>query len=132
MSRNHQDGSVSGIAAEIESDRQTLRDLMTALGLRPSPLKTVMGWVGEKAARVKLNDRASGRSPLSRLLELELLITGVSGKLQLWRALAAVAGADRRLGQFDFIALGQRAEEQRRRLEQLHERVADKALGGER
>ena len=122
---------MSDVAAEIESDRQTLRDLITALGLRPSPLKTVMAWLGEKAARVKLSDRAVGGSSLSRLLELELLITGVSGKLQLWRALAAVAGADPRLGQFDFIALGQRAEAQRRRLENLHQGVARKMLGGE-
>jgi hypothetical protein len=132
MSAESQDGPVSEVAAEIESDRETLRDLMAALELRPSPLKTVIGWLGEKAARVKLSDRAVGGSSLSRLLELELLITGVSGKLQLWRALAAVAGADPRLRQFDFIALGQRAEEQRRRLEQLHERVARTALGGER
>jgi hypothetical protein len=132
MSGGFQDGAMSGVADEIESDRQTLRDLMTALGLRPSALKTVIAWLSEKAARVKLSDRAVGGSSLSRLLELELLITGVSGKLQLWRALAAVAGEDPRLRQFDFIALGQRAEEQRRRLEQLHERAARKALGGGR
>jgi hypothetical protein len=54
---------------------------------------------------------------------------GVSGKLQLWRALAEIASADRRLEHFDFAALGRRAEEQRRRLEELHERTARQALG---
>jgi hypothetical protein len=118
------------IAAEIASDRQTLRDLMAALELRPSLLKTVTGWLGEKAARVKLNDRVSSRSPLGGLLELEVLIGGVSGKLQLWRALNAIYAADSRLGRFDFTKLAQRAEEQRRGLEELHERAARKALGG--
>ena len=51
--------------------------------------------------------------------------------LQLWRALDAVAPADSRLERFDFTALGRRAEEQRRRLEELHERAARKALGGD-
>jgi hypothetical protein len=104
---------------------------MAALYMKPSLLKTVIGWFGEKAGRIKLNGRVFGRSPLSGLLELELLITGVSGKLQLWRALAEIASADSRLEQFDFTALGRRAEEQRRRLEELHERTARKTLGGD-
>jgi len=122
-------GLLSEIAAEIESDRQTLRDLMAALYLKPSLLKTVIGWFGEQAGRMKLNDRVFGRSPLSGPLELELLIAGVSGKLQLWRALAEIASEDSRLKPFDFTALGRRAEEQRRRLEELHERAARDALG---
>jgi hypothetical protein len=130
MSRNSPSGTLSEIAAEIESDRQALRDLMSALDLRPSMLKTAIAWLGEKAARVKLNGRVFGRSPLSDLLELEVLITGVSGKLQLWRGLAEIAAADRRLGQFDFAALARRAEGQRQRLEELHGRAAHKALGG--
>jgi hypothetical protein len=122
---------LSEIAAEIESDRQTLRDLMSSVDLRPSLLKTVIGWFGEKAARAKLNDRVFGRSRPSGLLELEVLIVGVSGKLQLWRALAEIASVDRRLELFDFAALGRRAEEQRRRLEEVHARAARKALGGD-
>jgi hypothetical protein len=94
MSGDSSGGPLSEIAAEIESERRTLRELMAALDLKPSPLKTVIGWLGEKASRMKLNGRVFGRSPLSRLLELELLITGVSGKLQLWRALAEIAPAD--------------------------------------
>ena len=129
MSGDSPAGPLGAIAAEIEDDRQTLRGLMAALNLRPSLLKTVTGWFGEKAGRIKLNHRLFNRSPLSGLLELELLIAGVSGKLQLWRALAETASADSRLEQFDFTALGRRAEEQRRRLEELHERAARMALG---
>ncbi len=132
MSRDSPGGPLNEVAAEIEADRQTLRDLMAALYVKPSLLKMVIGWFGEKAGRMKLNDRVFGRSPLSSLLELELLITGVSGKLQLWRALAEVASADSHLERFDFTALGRRAEEQRRRLEELHERAARKTVGGDR
>jgi hypothetical protein len=124
-------GTLSEIAADIEADRRTLRDLMSALDLRPSLLKTVIGWLGERVARLKLNDRIFGRSPLSGLLELEVLIAGVSGKLQLWRALAEIASADPGLERFDFAALGRRAEEQRRRLEELHARTAREALGND-
>jgi hypothetical protein len=131
MSRDLPAEPLNEIAAEIESDRQTLRRLMVALNLSPSLLKTVIGRFIEKAGRMKLNDRLFNRSPLSGLLELELLIAGVSGKLQLWRALAEIASEDSRLKPFDFTALGRRAEEQRRRLEELHERAARKALGGD-
>jgi hypothetical protein len=128
MSGDLPGGSLREIAAEIESDRQILRGLMSSLGLRPSLLKTVLAWFGEKAARLKLNDRVCRRSPLSDLIELEVLIVGVSGKLQLWRALAQITSADPRLERFDFAALGRRAEEQRLRLEELHGRAARKAL----
>jgi hypothetical protein len=131
MSRDLPAGPLSEIAAEIESDRRTLRGLMATLNLRPSLLKTVIGWLGERAGRMKLNDRLFNRSPLGDLLELEVLIAGVSGKLQLWRALAEIASEDSRLKPFDFTALGRRAEEQRRRLEELHQRAARKALGGD-
>ena len=132
MSGDSPSGALSEIAAEIESDRQTLRDLRAALYLKPSLLKTAIGWFGEKAGRIKLNERLFGRSRRNGLLELEVLIAGVSGKLQLWPALAEIASEDSRLEQFDFTALGRRAEEQRRRLEELHERAARKALGGDR
>ena len=62
----------------------------------------------------------AGIAPLSDVLELEGLIIGVSGKLQLWRGLALIAPRDGRLEQFDFERLAQRAADQRRRLEELH------------
>ena len=116
------------IAAEIESDRDTLRDVMSALDVSPSTLKVGMGWVGERVGRLKLNQRVLGRSPLSDVLELEGLIIGISGKLQLWRALALIAPTEARLERFDFERLAQQAEEQRRRLEDLHARAVGKGL----
>jgi hypothetical protein len=118
------------IAAEIAADRETLRELMSRLDVDPSTLKAGMGWLGERIGRLKLNQRMFGRSPLSDVLELEGLIIGVSGKLQLWRGLARIAPTDGRLKQFDFERLAQRAEDQRRRLEELHAQAIGRALEG--
>ena len=116
------------IAAEIEGDRQTLRELMSTLDVSPSTVKVGMGWLGERIGRLKLNQRMFGRSPLSDVVELEGLIVGVSGKLQLWRALNLIAPQDPRLERFDFEQLAQLAEDQRRRLEGLHARAIRRAL----
>jgi hypothetical protein len=117
------------IANQIEADRETLREVMSAVGVSPPLLKVALGWVGEKAGRLKLNDRLFGRSPLSSVIELESLIAGVSGKLELWRALATIAPSDGRLASFEFDRLASRAEDQRRRLEDLHAQAVREALG---
>ena len=71
------------------------------------------GWMGiEKAGRLKLNGQIRGYSPLSRLIELEGLKTGVSGKRALWQALSSVFHGDPRLAQFNLAGLIARAEEQ--------------------
>nr|MDP9276812.1 hypothetical protein [Actinomycetota bacterium] len=83
--------AVRAIASEIEADRRTLNEVMASVGADPPLLKVALGWIAEKGGRLKLNNRLFGRSPLSGVLELEGLIAGVSGKLQLWRALGDVA-----------------------------------------
>ena len=97
---------------EIVEDRQTLQRVMTALEVEQSALKPAAGWVLEKAGRLKLNGQIRGYSPLSRLVELEGLETGVSGKRALWQALSSVFHGDPRLAQFDLAGLIARAEEQ--------------------
>ena len=132
MARNAPGEPLSEIAAQIELDRRTLREVMSALELTPAPLKTAIGWTAEKATRLRLKDRAFGRASPRDVLELETLIAGVSGKLQLWRGLAELASVDKRLREFDFAGLGGRAEEQRRRLEELHELAVRDSLGPDR
>jgi hypothetical protein len=100
---------------------------MSAVDSPPARLKLMVGWLAEKATRVRPGGGSGGASR-AELLELEALIAGVSGKLQLWRALDEVAATEPRLRGFDFAALGRRAEDQRRRLEELHAAVAGDAL----
>ncbi|MGH2922663.1 MAG: hypothetical protein ACRDKH_01355, partial [Solirubrobacterales bacterium] len=99
-----------------------------ALDIGGNPVKQSSAWVGEKLGRLKLNGRLTGYSPLSRLLEIEGLILGVSGKLELWRSLRAVEGSEPRLKELNLRQLERRAEDQRNRLERLHERAAADAL----
>jgi hypothetical protein len=111
-------GTLQGLAAEIARDRSALRDIMAGLGVPVRAYKVAAGWVGEKAGRLKLNGELLRFSPLSRLMEIEGLISGVSGKLSLWRVLIAAEGAHPQLDPEELTALATRAEDQ---LERLHE-----------
>lgn len=117
------------LVKEIERDRETLVEVMSAVDVKPVTVKQLLAWSGEKLGRLKLNGQLRGYSPLSRVVELEGLLIGVSGKLQLWRTLAVVARSDDRLAGFDFGALANRAEQQRTRLEDLHGDAAGEAFG---
>jgi hypothetical protein len=114
------------ICAEIEADRETLIQLMERLGVSRNPVKPRLAWVAERLGRLKLNGQVRGYSPLSRLLELELLSTGIGGKLQLWNALEQSFGET--LDGFDFHALAERADKQGQRVEDLHLAAAQRAL----
>lgn len=114
------------ICAEIEADRATLRQLMEQLGIHRGFVKPAAAWTAEKLGRFKLNGRLRGYSPLSRLVELELLYIGVTGKMQMWKALEHTLGE--KVRELDFGALAERAAQQRNRVEKLHLIAAARAL----
>jgi hypothetical protein len=116
------------VCTEIEEDRETLKALMAELDVRRDPVKPALAWIGEKVARLKLNGRLTGYSPLSRLVELEMLHIGITGKRQLWGSLDGLGGA---IEGFDFKVLAQRAEGQRDVVEDLHRQAAELALSVE-
>lgn len=120
------------LAGQIAEDRATLRRLMDRLGARVDVLKTSAAWSAEKVARLKLNGRLRGYSPLSRLVEIEALITGVEGKASLWRTLTELArsGADDRLETAELEGLLNRARGQQRRLERLRAAAAQTVFAG--
>jgi hypothetical protein len=114
------------IADEIAEDRDSLERVMERLGVKPDRLKDASGWAAEKLGRLKPNNRLLGYSPLSRVIELEGLLIGVTGKLALWEALRDSVGDS--LDGVDFVALGDRAREQRARLEEMRRRAAVEAF----
>jgi hypothetical protein len=114
------------ICAEIEADRDTLSRLMDRLGVDRNPVKPALARVAERLGRLKLNGQLRGYSPLSRVIELEGLATGIGAKLQLWNALEQNFGES--LDGFDFHALAARADEQGQRVEDLHLAAAQRAL----
>ena len=99
------------LLGEIDEDRFTLRGVIAAVGARESRPKAAAAALLERAGRLKPNGQLRGYSPLSRLLELELVSIGIEGKRVLWLALADLG--DPRLAQFDFPALAERAQAQR-------------------
>jgi hypothetical protein len=130
--RDQNDGTplgrfLSGLAAEIQEDRETLKAVMGRLDVGEDRLKLAVGWVGEKVGRLKPNNRLFGYSPLSRVIELEALALGVEGKRSLWQALGDLD--DPRLAEFDFDALVERAAAQRAGLEERRRAAAQTAFG---
>jgi hypothetical protein len=116
------------IAAAIEEDQVALERIMEIVGARTRRWRQAGAVLGERLSRLKPNGKLFSYSPLSRVLEFEGMILGVSGKLQLWRSLLEARSDDSR---FDLAAverLRERAEEQRRQLEQLHARAAKHAF----
>ena len=114
------------IADEIAADRDSLEAVMETLGVGPSRLKDAGGWTAEKLGRLKPNNSLIGYSPLSRVIELEGLVLGVTGKLALWESLRAAVGD--RVGDTDLAELIERAGDQRARLEELRRAAAAEAL----
>jgi hypothetical protein len=118
------EAALERIAGEIEEDRAALVDVMVRLGVARDPLKVWAGWMAEKWGRLKLNGRITGYSPLSRVVELEVLALGVEGKRAMWRTLARTAADDARLAGVDLDALARRADGQRRLIERERLRAA--------
>lgn len=116
------------ICAEVEEDKATLRSLIERLEIRRDPVKSALAWTAEKLGRLKLNGQLTGYSPLSRMMELEILHIGITGKMRMWRALGATAAAKASAG-LDFGALAERASNQLEVVGDLHLAAAARALG---
>jgi hypothetical protein len=106
------------LADDIEADRRSLESIMDDLGFGADRAKNLAFWAAEKAGRLKLNGQLTGYSPLSRQVELEGLITGVNGKLSMWRTLRDVADS---VPELDAARLDRLVERAERQIETLHE-----------
>jgi len=120
------------VRTEIDEDVATLEDVMKRLGVPHDRLKEAAFWTGEKLGRLKLNGRLTGYSPLSRVVELEGLLIGITGKRALWVALELVVPSEPRLEGIDFAALTARADRQRELVETMRRRAGEIAFIEER
>jgi hypothetical protein len=116
------------LLSEIVEDQATLLQSIERLAVPRSKWKPAAAWTAEKLWRLKPNGQIKGYSPLSRLLELEGLATGIEGKRSLWLALVQIRDRDPRLGELDFDPLAARAQSQRERLEPHRLAAAAEAL----
>jgi predicted DNA-binding ribbon-helix-helix protein len=118
------------IADEIEADRRQLQGIAEDFGWSGDRLKNIGAWALEKAGRLKLNGELTSYSPLSRVVELEGLLTGITGKKALWVSLLEIAPSEPRLDADLLGRLRDRAEEQRATVEELREKAAREAFAG--
>jgi hypothetical protein len=110
------------IVEQIVEDREALLGIMRAVGAPEDHLKKLAAFALERVGRLKPNNALFSYSPLSRLVELEGLVLGVTGKLAVWRSLQQLD--DPRLAGFDLEQLAQRSLEQRDRVEEQRRAAA--------
>ncbi len=119
---------LSDLRQAIDEDRATLQTIMERLGVEQGGAKAMAGRVAERVSRLRLHEKVTGDPDLSRVLELETLIMGVTGKLRLWHSLQASVGADERLASVDLDALVRRAHDQLAGLDEHHRESAAQAF----
>jgi hypothetical protein len=122
--------AMAKVVDDIAADRKALETIMDELGFGADNIKDLGAWALEKAGRLKLNGQITGYSPLSRVVELEGLVTGITGKISLWGALLQIAPEEPRLDARRLERLRERGETQRATVEELRERAAREAFAG--
>ena len=101
-----------GLAREIDGDVEALEQVMDRFGVSKPALKIAGAKVGERLGRLKPNERLTGYSPLSRVLEIEGMRGGVQAKQGLWDSLAELAKHDDRLDPAQMAELQAKADRQ--------------------
>jgi hypothetical protein len=118
------------LVGEIEADRAELEQIIDTLGKPRDQIKPALAWAAEKAGRLKPNGQLTGYSPLSRVIELEGLASGVHGKLLLWRALRTISAREPLLASSQLDRLASSAESQLNRIGELQRRAVEVAFAG--
>ena len=112
---------------EVGEDQDVLSGLLRDLHADPGAVRNTTAFLSEKLARIKLLLEDPSGGQLARLEKLEALALGIDGKRALWRSLLAVAEIPA-LQKVDFAKLDQRAEDQRKRVEDRRIEAARQAL----
>lgn len=108
------------LANSISADTAELDAIREAWGVEGGDVKRLGALVLERVGRLKLNGHILSYSPLSRILEIEALMSGVQAKRQLWRSLRSLTATHPALAEFDLALLEERGDEQLAALEDLH------------
>lgn len=112
---------IEKVAESIEQDLVVLDEIRAAADVSGGDLKRAAALLTERASRLKLNGHLLTYSPLSRVLELETLMSAVRGKQSLWVTLHSAAPTHPEWSEFDFAALEERGREQLETLGRVHE-----------
>lgn len=99
--------------AEIEQDRDVLKEMIDLIGAEQSTTKKSIAWLTEKIGRVKTGGGGSEQEiAFQQVEQLETLMLGIRGKLALWELLEQISKKDERLANYDWANLKQRAKDQ--------------------
>ncbi len=116
------------LAADIADDRDALLAVMRDVGVPRRPEMRAAGLAAERLGRLKRNGTLLRRSPLSGVLELEVMLIGVTGKRAGWLVLRDLCGHEPRLDIRRIDALIVRADQQLSTIETLRLAAAHRAL----
>jgi len=111
---------ISEAAEAIRRERGFLIELMKAQDFPRPPGSMAVTWLGERVGRLKPNGRLPiQRSPSTLVVEAEMMLTAVTGKLHGWKVMKDHAEA---LGVEEAVFQGliEDAEVQRQQLETVH------------
>lgn len=122
----HMGADLARIARETRDERRFLRDLLSTLEFRRRRHRQAAAWVAERVGRLKTNGRPLG-SPMTPVLEIELMRSAIMGKLGGWETLAELA-PELGLPREQFQRLAARAREQADTLTRLHAHIVPVAF----
>ena len=105
----------------VEAEGETLDAVRGSIGVTGGKFRRTAAVALERASRLKLNGHVLSYSPLSRVGELEALMSGVQSKLRLWTTLDLATPSVPELVEFDFPTLQRQSHAQLATLGQIHE-----------
>lgn len=115
------------VSAELQRERDLLEGLIHDLGVRQRPHRQAAAWLAEHAGRLKLNGRIVRRSPMTMVLEAELMRAAILGKIGGWQTLEELA-PDLGLDPATFQKLGDDARSQIDALSRVHDHARRNAF----
>ncbi|GAA2181535.1 hypothetical protein GCM10009847_23690 [Leucobacter tardus] len=122
---------LSEAAREIRLERAFVKRLISELGVPRRRHRQFAGWFAEHLGRLKANGAVVRRSPLTLVLESEIMRSAVLAKLGMWRVLQEHAphlGWDPEV----FVDLAGRAEAQADMYSEVHEYARRRAFRSDR
>lgn len=118
---------LEGFLRDQSRERAALLEAMRRVGAAPQTFKVAAAWMVERIGRLKPNGQLTGYSPLSRLLEIEGLLSLIRGARSMWLALARLD--DQRLRGLDFLEGAERAGRHMDELERIELEIVPDAIG---
>lgn len=119
--------ALSELADQIRREHAFIQRLLEQLGLKRRPIAEAIAWTGERLGRLKGNGAVLNRSPMTMVLETELMRSAVIGKLGMWQTLADNAeGLGLETSQF--AELSENALHQLSVLDAIHEYARGRAF----